>query len=83
MCFKHTSALCVGFAAGIAGRREGGHTWKKKKGKKDTTRAKRGGEGGVGWGERGGGGVNREITHTCHTFQYGSEESSGVVPRKL
>lgn len=26
--------------------------------------------------------VNREIMSTCHTFQYGSEKSSGVVPRK-
>lgn len=26
--------------------------------------------------------VNREIMLTCHTFQYGSQKSSGVVPRK-
>lgn len=26
--------------------------------------------------------VNREIMPACHTFQYGSEKSSGVVPRK-
>lgn len=66
MDFKNTSPRYVGFAAGTARGRRTQTEKKKKNERYSETR----------------GGVNREIMHACHTFQYGSEKSSGVVPRK-
>lgn len=70
--FKNTFPCYVGFAAGTA-RGRGIQTEIVKKKEKKTQRQ-------IAQREREE--VNREIMRACHTFQYGSEKSSGVVPRK-